>query len=131
MLSARRRRGGTPNRGSPARGHRSPHQEAKARTAVRRVFHVAGAQPAHSSAKTAAARVEVSDRTITTYSFDERPEGLAVSTTSRRGEVTAGEERLHRCGHRRHMTHRMIRLRCCRWGETNNTTHSPEYRPPI
>ena len=68
---------------------------------MRRVFHVAGAQPAHSSAKTAAARVEVSDRTITTYSFDERAEGLAVSTTSRRGEVTAGEERLHRCGHRR------------------------------
>ena len=56
VLSTDRRRGSTPASGSPARGHRSPHQEAKARTAVRRVFHVAAARPAHNSSKTAATR---------------------------------------------------------------------------
>ena len=47
------------------------------------------------------------DRPVGTHSFDEGAEGLTVSTTSPRSQITAGKERLHRPPNRRHMTHRM------------------------
>ena len=72
--AVRRRRGPTPTSRSPARGHRSPHHEANACTATRRVFHAAGVWSAHNSSNTAATRS--ASRSVT---------GRSLPTVSTRG----------------------------------------------
>ena len=114
------------------RGHRSSHQEAKACTATRRVFHVAGVQPSHRSGEHGRyqLRVEVGNRTVTIHRLDEGVEGFAVGAAGLRRQVTMGEEGLHRPGHRRDVAERMIRLRIrrrCGWGEVDDVTHGFEY----
>ena len=127
VLSTRRRRGPTPTSGSTASGHRSPHQLVNAWNATRRVFHVAGAQPSHRSATDGRHHpsLQVGHRLGATHCPDERVEGPAVGASGLRSKVTVSEEGLHRPRHRRHMMHRVIRLRRCGWGETDDTTHTP------